>query len=173
PVYIDTFGTLSIAGTLAGNLSTPVIGGSTFTLVGNHNQNSTTISGAFAGMPDGTVVSNTGGPVRISYHGGSAGLDVTLKRIAVSPALRISDVRVRRAEQYAVFTVTRDYDASGTATVHYATADGTAQAGVEYQATSGTLTFAPGELTKTISVPVNGGDPDVQPEETFFVNLTN
>ena len=41
----------------------------------------------------------------------------------------------------------------------------------DYTATSGTLTFAPGELTKTITVPVVG-DTTVEPDETFFVNLT-
>ena len=38
--------------------------------------------------------------------------------------------------------------------VDYATSDGTAQAGSDYRATSGTLTFRPGETAKTISVPV-------------------
>ena len=51
------------------------------------------------------------------------------------------------------FTVTRNSPV-GTATVHYATADGTAKAGVNYTTTSGTLTFNPGETTKTITVPV-------------------
>jgi len=41
-------------------------------------------------------------------------------------------------------------------TVRYATADGTAVAGGDYVAQSGVITFAPGELSKTISVPVMG-----------------
>ena len=40
-------------------------------------------------------------------------------------------------------------------TVEYATADGTAQAGEDYAATSGTLTFAPHERLKTVDVPIN------------------
>jgi subtilisin-like proprotein convertase family protein len=57
-------------------------------------------------------------------------------------------------------------------TVNYATADGTATAGVDYVAQSGTLTFAPNATQQTISIQVNG---DTLPEadETFFVNLTN
>ena len=42
----------------------------------------------------------------------------------------------------------------------------------DYQAVSGTLTFAPGETSKTITVPVNG-DRLGEPDETFVVNLSN
>jgi hypothetical protein len=59
-----------------------------------------------------------------------------------------------------------------TITVAYATANGTATAGSDYQAASGCLTFAPGETSKTITVQVVG---DRLPEsnETFFVNLSS
>src|SRR5207247_5705076 len=49
---------------------------------------------------------------------------------------------------------------------------GTASSSSDYQATSGTLTFGIGETTKQISVTING-DTLVEPDETFFVNLTN
>lgn len=42
-----------------------------------------------------------------------------------------------------------------TVTVDYGTQDGTAEAGTDYTAVSGTLTFAPGETSKTIEVPLN------------------
>jgi len=51
----------------------------------------------------------------------------------------------------ASFTVTRT-NGTGTASVNFATADSSAFAGLQYVATSGTLTFAPGEVQKTISV---------------------
>ena len=57
-------------------------------------------------------------------------------------------------------------------TVDYATADGTATAGSDYQAATGTLTFAPGETSKTITVLVNG-DRLAEPNETFVVNLSS
>ncbi len=56
-------------------------------------------------------------------------------------------------------------------TVQYATQDGTAQAGLDYTATSGTLTFAPHERVRTVSVPVND-DVLREPSETFFLNLS-
>ncbi len=56
--------------------------------------------------------------------------------------------------------------------VDYATSDVTATAGADYPATSGTLTFAPGETAKTISVPVfeDGHDED---HETLTLTLSN
>jgi hypothetical protein len=57
--------------------------------------------------------------------------------------------------------------------VHYATADGSATAaGGDYQAASGTLTFAPGETTKNVPVFVNG-DRTVEPGENFSLVLTD
>ena len=52
------------------------------------------------------------------------------------------------------FSVTRGGDLTRTSTVNFATSDGTAKAGIDYVATSGTLTFAPGETSKTVTVSV-------------------
>jgi hypothetical protein len=57
-------------------------------------------------------------------------------------------------------------------TVDFATADGTATAGSDYSASSGTLTFAPGVTTQTIVVPLLT-DSVVEPPETFLVLLTS
>jgi Calx-beta domain/Lamin Tail Domain/Bacterial Ig-like domain (group 2)/WD40-like Beta Propeller Repeat len=70
------------------------------------------------------------------------------------------------------FTVSLSAASAQTVTVDFATADGTASAPTDYQATSGTLTFNPGDLTKTVTVLVNGDNAN-EPSETFFVNLTN
>ena len=43
-----------------------------------------------------------------------------------------------------------------TVTVNYATSDLEAKAGIDYKATSGTLTFYPGDITRTILVEING-----------------
>ena len=57
-------------------------------------------------------------------------------------------------------------------TVDYATADGTAKAGADYTATSGTLTFAAGEAVKTVRVPILDDSHD-EGEETFTLRLSN
>lgn len=71
-----------------------------------------------------------------------------------------------------VFTVSLSAASASPVTVDFTTRDGTALAGSDYVATSGTLTFAPGELTKPITVLVNG-DTLVEELETFFVDLSN
>jgi urease beta subunit len=57
-------------------------------------------------------------------------------------------------------------------TVHYATADNTATASSDYTAKSGTITFLPGQTSKTVAVAILG-DLTVESDETFFVNLTS
>jgi microcystin-dependent protein len=56
--------------------------------------------------------------------------------------------------------------------VQYATADVSAQAGSDYTAVSGTVTFNPGETSKTVNVAVNG-DTTNELDETFKLNLNN
>ena len=71
-----------------------------------------------------------------------------------------------------VATVTLSSASTQTVAVDFTTQDDTATAGSDFAATSGTLTFPPGTTTQTITVMVNG-DTDVEPDESFFVKLTN
>jgi hypothetical protein len=57
-------------------------------------------------------------------------------------------------------------------TLAYKTTDGTATAGSDYTATAGSLTFAPGETSKTVAVPIVG-DNTVEPDETFTLTLSS
>ena len=70
------------------------------------------------------------------------------------------------------FTVTLDEAASGTVTIDYATSDGSADAGDDYTAKSGTLSFSAGETSKTISVAIED-DIENESDETFTVTLSN
>lgn len=92
-----------------------------------------------------------------------------------TPNLRINDVSVTEGVSGtidAVFTVTLSAASSFSVTANFATADSSAVAPGDYLSKSGFLTLNPGELTKTISVTVNG-DTVAEVHESFFVNLTS
>ena len=72
----------------------------------------------------------------------------------------------------AVFEVTLARPTPLRVRVAYATADGTATAGSDYTATSGTLVFGPGQTTKDVVVPIVG-DSTFEPDETFTLTLSN
>ena len=88
-------------------------------------------------------------------------------------ALSVADARIDEAPNAVLaFQVTLNRAAAGTVTVGYATADGTATAGADYTAASGTLTFDPGETAKTVNVTVldDAHDDD---EETLTLTLSH
>jgi hypothetical protein len=70
------------------------------------------------------------------------------------------------------FKVWLDKASTQTVMVHYSTSNGSAAAGSDYDAASGTVTFAAGQTQKFVTVYVKG-DKVKEPDETFFVNLTS
>jgi Ca2+-binding RTX toxin-like protein len=91
------------------------------------------------------------------------------------PGLIINDIQIQEGSSgttNAVFTVTLTGTTTNTVSVTYATANGTGTSGSDYTSTTGSLSFAPGTTSKTISVPVIG-DAVVESNETFFVNLSS
>ena len=94
-------------------------------------------------------------------------------RIQGPPGLAVADAEVEEAANASLaFAVTLSRAPSGTVTVDFATSDGTATAGSDYTATSGTLAFAAGETAKTVSVPVLDDDHD-EGSETLTLTLSN
>ena len=92
---------------------------------------------------------------------------------APPPELTVADASAEEGTDANLdFTVTLDRESTGEVTVNYATADGTATAGSDYTATSGTLTFAAGDTSKTVSVPVLNDDLD-EGSETLTLTLTS
>ena len=93
------------------------------------------------------------------------------------PALQITDVKKLEGSSginaYRFHQiVTLSVPSSTPVTVEYATADGTATAGSDYTATSGTFTFPPTQTRGAITVNVLG-DAVQEPDETLTVNLSN
>ncbi|WP_376966412.1 carbohydrate-binding domain-containing protein [Azospirillum sp. A26] len=72
----------------------------------------------------------------------------------------------------AVFTVQLAKAVTTATTIEYATEDGTAKAGTDYTAAHGSLTFQPGETTKTVSVHINGTNTN-DGTENFLLHLTH
>lgn len=70
-----------------------------------------------------------------------------------------------------VFTVTLSRSVDESYQVNFTTVDGTALAGTDYQATSGTLTFDPGATTATVTVLVRR-DLAMQPNRTLILKLS-
>ena len=85
------------------------------------------------------------------------------------PALAVAGASLAEGNagtQSLSFTVTLANRTPLRVSVAYATANGTATAGSDYTATSGTLVFAPGETSKTVAVPILG-DTAYESDETF------
>ena len=111
------------------------------------------------------------------YAGASAGsvtvrtTELTVPELTLSPSAATVSESVGGAGQ--TFTVTLSVASSETVTVAYATSDGTAAAGADYTAASGTLNISPGgALTQTFSVPILGDALD-EDDETFTVSLSD
>jgi len=74
--------------------------------------------------------------------------------------------------QNASYTVTLSQASNQTVSVNYATANGTATAGLDYTATIGTLTFAPGVTTQVLNIPILN-DSLNEADETFTLALSS
>ena len=89
------------------------------------------------------------------------------------PGLSVADAQVQEGVNATLdFAVTLSRAPSGEVTVEYATGGGSATAGADYRAQSGTLTFAVGETQRTVAVAILDDAHD-EPDETFTLTLSN
>jgi Ca2+-binding RTX toxin-like protein len=70
------------------------------------------------------------------------------------------------------FSVVLENPTAEPISVDYQTVQDTAKVGSDFLPQSGTLVFAPGDVTQTIAIEVNG-DISIEPNEQFFILLTN
>jgi hypothetical protein len=125
--------------------------------------------------PDETFVVNLSSAANAAISDGQGTGTITNDDVAAAPTFSISDATVTEGNSgttNATFTVAKAGPPGASASVAYATADGTATAPSDYQSTSGTLSFGTGETQKSVTVPVVG-DTVVEPDETFVVNLSS
>uniref|UniRef100_UPI001411A621 Calx-beta domain-containing protein n=1 Tax=Pseudanabaena sp. UWO311 TaxID=2487337 RepID=UPI001411A621 len=88
--------------------------------------------------------------------------------ISVSEA----NVTISEASPTVTITVQRTGNINGISSINYATSNNTATAGLDYSAMSGTIVFAAGQATQTISIPIVN-DIITETNETFRVTLSN
>ena len=120
-----------------------------------------------------TLSEASGSDASISAAAGTA--TVTIDDDDVMPALSIMDASVAEGDSGTTvmeFRVTLTPSSNEQVTVSYATSDGTATAGTDYTAASGTLTFASGTTMQTVNVSTIGDTVDER-NETFTVTLSS
>jgi aryl-phospho-beta-D-glucosidase BglC (GH1 family) len=134
-----------------------------------------------AAIGDSAAEANEGFKVVLSSPSGAkiadgTGVGTITNDDMAPPTIRIGDWSFAEgsaaAPGHATFTVTLSAASTSPVTVTYATANGTATAGSDYVAKSGTITFAAGETSKTITVAAIG-DAVVEANEGFRVVLSN
>ncbi len=106
----------------------------------------------------------------------SQGQGMIVNDDAPPPSITISDVSVAEGNSGTtnadfVVSLSNAPSTGQSVTVNFASANGTATAGSDYVANSGSLTFGPGQSNATVTFVVNG-DATFEADETFFVNLS-
>ncbi|HEU5012968.1 MAG TPA: Calx-beta domain-containing protein [Roseiflexaceae bacterium] len=159
--YTSTAGTIVLpAGTITQTISVPVTPDTTYEADETF----------FLNLSNARYTGNTTQPTITDAQGsGTIGNDDTAPTMSLTGPAPV--VEGNSGTTNANFTVSLSAAAGLTVTVNYATADGTATAGADYAAQTGTLTFAPGETSKIIAVPVNGDTTD-ENDETFSLKLS-
>jgi hypothetical protein len=133
---------------------------------------SVTVNGDTQFEPDETLAVDLTNQTN-SFMGDTHG-DGTISNDDPLPSVSISDVSVTEGNsgtRTAAFDVTLSAASGTSADVTWTTTDGTALAGPDYVAGSGIVTFAPGDVSESVSVTIKGDTID-EPNETFTVSLS-
>ena len=121
----------------------------------------------------GAICSKGDDPVQMSNSPSATVAGPTGTVVTSTPTVSIAGGSGTEGDDSSItFTVTLDEAAGETVTVDYATSDGSADAGDDYTAMSGTLSFSAGETSKTISIAIED-DIENESDETFTVALAN
>ncbi|MEL7146841.1 MAG: Calx-beta domain-containing protein, partial [Bacteroidota bacterium] len=100
---------------------------------------------------------------------------ITITDDDAAPEISIGDVTLSEGDAGTVsfnFTVSMNRESNNTVTASFITNNGTATAGSDYTANSGTVSFTPGDVSETVTVIV-AGDELVENSETFTVTLSS
>ena len=155
-----------------------VAGGTRFTVADAGWNGTVPVGGSvtigFVGAGAGTIASPTDWTLNgLPLGGGSSGGGVVVPPL---PTISVTGAAVKEGAAgttaKSVFTLSLSAASATPVTVAYATADGTAKAGSDYTASSGTITFPAGVTTQQVNVAVIG-DATVETDETFSLTLSS
>ena len=123
---------------------------------------------------DGETISLTlNNPTGATTLGNPSATMLTIDDDDEQPEISVSDVSLAEGNAGTTaftFNVSLSHASAHEVTVFYYTADEEALDSSDYQYQEGTLTFAPGETVKPVSILVNG-DTNIEPDETFLLTL--
>ncbi|AFZ11436.1 Na-Ca exchanger/integrin-beta4 [Crinalium epipsammum PCC 9333] len=135
---------------------------------------------------DGNIVKNDLNPTHIyAVYGtynvtltvtdsdGAVATDAMTVKVFKLPTLSVSNISLSEGDDgntSVVFTASLSEPSLRTVTANYSTTDGTATSGKDYTISNGTITFAPGETSQTIIIPIIGDRID-EDDETFLIKL--
>jgi probable HAF family extracellular repeat protein len=139
------------------------------------NLNSLIPAGSGLHLAYATGINNAGQIVGVAYDSRATYHAFLLTPVASgTPVVSINDVSKNEGDsgttQY-TFTVNLSPASASAVTVNFATANGSAKAGEDYDARSGVVTFNAGETSRTLAVNVRG-DRKKEAQEVFYVNLS-
>lgn len=166
---------------LDGNIGLGWEGGSLFAHLGPigiqaldiSNPISPTLTGSF--NTSGSVTDQTSLLGVIFVADTFGGLWILEDTFTAPPLIAIDDTTLYEGNSgatAAAFTMTLSITSTEPVTVSYTTVNGTAEAGSDYEVTSGVIQFTPGMMTQVVTVNIYG-DAVVEPDETFFLILNN
>jgi uncharacterized repeat protein (TIGR01451 family) len=156
-IALDAHGNLYIADRGNHRLRLVTAAGIILTIAGTGSRR----VGGDRGLPTGAPLASPDG-VALDHRQQllvSTGRLIRRLKVPSGPALYISDVRVRERtgrDRAAKLTVTLLEPARSQVSVRFTTVDRTAKAPTDYAATSGALSFGPGEMSKRIELPIVG-----------------
>lgn len=121
-----------------------------------------------------TGINNAGQIVGYGMAGGRFHAFLLTPVVEGTSSVSVDDVSVAEGNvglTDVVFTITLSEPASEDVTINYTTANGTASAGTDYMAQSGTMIIPVGESSTTVTVSIIG-DTTAEPNETFQISLS-
>ncbi|MBK9982117.1 MAG: hypothetical protein IPP15_06770 [Saprospiraceae bacterium] len=120
---------------------------------------------------DETVIMTLSNPVNGAIQNGTGTGTITNDDSGVITITSPSIVEGDAGTQNLVFNINMSAISDANVIFNFATANGTATAGSDYVANSGTITLTPGQTTATVTVVING-DCTIEPNEVFTVVLS-